>query len=182
MAVAFSLGQGRFAVRPGPARRAFARTRGDATQAVRAHPPSLGRAPSLPRSARPSPGSPPLRTSRSRLRLPGGRRHVRRRAVLVLPRKAGEGWMGGKASGAWGTGPGENLGPWTGLSVAHKAESPHLSAWAFAENGAPYGIRTRVLALRGPRPGPLDEGSWKLPQAAPVGRPACKASGTCAAC
>src|SRR5882672_6206587 len=25
--------------------------------------------------------------------------------------------------------------------------------------GAPYGIRTRVSALRGPRPGPLDEGS-----------------------
>src|SRR5690606_39169404 len=25
--------------------------------------------------------------------------------------------------------------------------------------GAPYGIRTRVLALRGPRPRPLDEGS-----------------------
>ena len=27
------------------------------------------------------------------------------------------------------------------------------------EAGAPYGIRTRVLALRGPRPRPLDEGS-----------------------
>ena len=30
---------------------------------------------------------------------------------------------------------------------------------AFPEDGAPYGIRTRVLALRGPRPRPLDEGS-----------------------
>src|SRR3546814_8021605 len=29
--------------------------------------------------------------------------------------------------------------------------------------GAPYGIRTRVLALRGPRPGPLDEGSGVSP-------------------
>ena len=29
-------------------------------------------------------------------------------------------------------------------------------------NGAPYENRTRVSALRGPRPGPLDEGSVYL--------------------
>ena len=27
--------------------------------------------------------------------------------------------------------------------------------------GGPNGIRTRVLALRGPRPGPLDDGTFK---------------------
>src|SRR5690606_23276856 len=41
-----------------------------------------------------------------------------------------------------------------------KAEGP--LARAFLEDGAPYGIRTRVLALRGPRPRPLDEGSRVL--------------------
>ena len=36
---------------------------------------------------------------------------------------------------------------------SRKGEGPKLPI------GAPYGIRTRVSALRGPRPGPLDEGS-----------------------
>jgi hypothetical protein len=28
-------------------------------------------------------------------------------------------------------------------------------------DGAPYGTRTRVSAVKGRRPGPLDEGRWK---------------------
>ncbi len=36
---------------------------------------------------------------------------------------------------------------------------PQHSAQVFDLIGAPYGIRTRVSALRGPRPRPLDEGS-----------------------
>ena len=40
-----------------------------------------------------------------------------------------------------------------------KASGPRIAARAVPGDGAPYGIRTRVLALRGPRPGPLDEGS-----------------------
>ena len=40
-----------------------------------------------------------------------------------------------------------------------KSRRPTQCAGLLLLNGAPYGIRTRVLALRGPRPGPLDEGS-----------------------
>src|SRR5690606_39770087 len=65
-----------------------------------------------------------------------------------------------------------------------KAEGP--LARAFLEDGAPYGIRTRVLALRGPRPRPLDEGSRVLREqrrrdvpAAPAGQ---KGQGAGAAC
>src|SRR5690606_5144731 len=41
----------------------------------------------------------------------------------------------------------------------------------FREDGAPYGIRTRVLALRGPRPRPLDEGSGGCARTGPAGPP-----------
>src|SRR5689334_9008195 len=40
-------------------------------------------------------------------------------------------------------------------------QKPVPAGHGFLLFGAPYGIRTRVLALRGPRPGPLDEGSME---------------------
>jgi hypothetical protein len=50
------------------------------------------------------------------------------------------------------------------------ATRAHLAARQAAEpeqrvsDGAPYGNRTRVSALRGPRPRPLDEGSVPAPK------------------
>ena len=41
-----------------------------------------------------------------------------------------------------------------GVAPRHLKDAQPIDA-----DGAPYGNRTRVLALRGPRPGPLDEGS-----------------------
>src|SRR5690606_12835460 len=46
---------------------------------------------------------------------------------------------------------------------AGKHRARDVSGAGPGEDGAPYGIRTRVLALRGPRPRPLDEGSrWSV--------------------
>src|SRR5262245_18081244 len=44
-----------------------------------------------------------------------------------------------------------------------------LQTQALEKNGAPWGNRTPVLALRGPRPGPLDEGSLRCPPKARAG-------------
>ena len=61
---------------------------------------------------------------------------------------------------------------WTG-DFYSKDASITIAYWAFVlqrhlghllsvNTGAPYGNRTRVSALRGPRPRPLDEGSEDL--------------------
>ena len=49
-------------------------------------------------------------------------------------------------------------GPHTTYSVARQKKSANSKEFV----GAPYGNRTRVSALRGPRPRPLDEGSNRL--------------------
>src|SRR5689334_7001281 len=46
-----------------------------------------------------------------------------------------------------------------GGATARRCPRKNPPCGGFSMNGAPYGIRTRVLALRGPRPRPLDEGS-----------------------
>ena len=47
-------------------------------------------------------------------------------------------------------------------------------------NGVPNGIRTRVLALKGPRPGPLDDGDTRARRAPPGGHPDPPDHSTCA--
>src|SRR5687768_8430980 len=51
---------------------------------------------------------------------------------------------------------------WVGNGQASKSHSAtkHLAL----DYGDPYGNRTRVSAVKGPRPGPLDEGAAKGPE------------------
>ena len=44
-----------------------------------------------------------------------------------------------------------------GWTKKNKAIGNHLNRFVRSASGAPNGIRTRVLALKGPRPSPLDD-------------------------
>ena len=68
------------------------------------------------------------------------------------------------------------------LRSRHGKRPTPCGAGLSLEYGAPYGIRTRVLALRGPRPRPLDEGSWGIAASGTGWTTGCKTSMTCAAC
>ncbi len=49
-----------------------------------------------------------------------------------------------------------------GIAGSNGTAALHLALAALEKIGAPYGNRTRVFAVRGRRPGPLDEGSWAV--------------------